>query len=63
MIRKCDICGLEAEEHWMFSYNPGSKRIWLCWECWKTSQYEANKSDQHRQQRLYKINQSKKRHK
>ena len=63
MIRKCDICGKEADEHWMFSYNTGSKLVWLCWECFKNSQREANLSDRHRQQKLYKIKQSKKRRK
>ena len=54
---------MEADEHWMFSYNTGSKMVWLCWECFKNSQREANLSDRHRQQKLYKIKQSKKRHK
>ena len=63
MKRQCDICGMEADEHWMFSFNTGSKRVWLCWDCFKNSQREANLSDRHRQQKLYKIKQSKKRHK
>ena len=63
MKRHCDICGLEADEHWMQSYNTGRKVVWLCWECFKNSQREANLSDRHRQQKLYKIKQSKKRHK
>jgi hypothetical protein len=63
MKRKCDICGLEADEHWMQSYNVGRKTVWLCWDCYKQSQYEANKSDKHRQQKLYKIYNSKKRNK
>ena len=63
MKRYCDICGCESDEHWMFPYNTGRKVMWLCWECWKNAQYEANKSDHHRHQRLYKIQESKKRHK
>ena len=62
MKRTCDICGLEADEHWMQSYNTGRKVVWLCWECWKNSQYEANKSDHARQKKLYQIHKSKKRH-
>ena len=61
MKRTCDICGLEADEHWMQSYNVGRRTMWLCWDCFKNSQYEANKSDKHRQQRLYKMHNSKKR--
>lgn len=61
MKRKCDICGCTADEHWMHSYNPGSRLMWLCWDCFKQSQYEANKSDKFRQKKLYKIHDSKKR--
>lgn len=61
MKRTCDICGLEADEHWMFSYNTGRKLVWLCWECFKNSQYEANKSDLARQKKLYQIHKFKKR--
>ena len=63
MKRTCDICGIEADEHWMQSYNTGRKVVWLCWECWKNSQYEANKSDLSRQKKLYQIHKSKKRNK
>ena len=61
MKRTCDICGLEADEHWMESYNIGAKTVWLCWECYKNSQYEANKSDLSRQKKLYQIHKFKKR--
>ena len=61
MKRTCDICGLEADEHWMFSYNTGRKVVWLCWECYKNSQYEATKSDLVRQKKLYQIHKFKKR--
>ena len=63
MKRRCDICGLEADEHWMFPYNTGKRVMWLCWDCWKNSQREANLSDRHRQQKLFKIKLSKSRHK
>lgn len=63
MKRTCEICGLEADEHWMHSFNTGSKRMWLCWDCFKQSQYEANLSDRFRQKQLYKIQQGKKRKK
>ncbi len=63
MIRTCDICGKEESEELMEPISSGRKTEWWCWECYKTFQYEANKSDQHRQQRLYKIHQAKKRHK
>ena len=59
----CDICGCEADEHWMESYNTGRKTVWLCWDCYKQSQYEANKSDLSRQKKLYKIHQGKKKNK
>ena len=61
MKRRCDICGLEADEYWMFPFNTGRKSMWLCWDCYKNSQYEANKSDQARQKKLYMIHKSKKR--
>lgn len=63
MKRQCDICGLEADEYWMHPYNTGRKVMWLCWDCFKQSQYEANKSDHERQKKLYRIHNSKKRQK
>ena len=63
MKRTCDVCGLEAEEYWMISYNTGRGMKWFCWDCWKKSQREANLSDRHRQQKLFKIKLSKSRHK
>ena len=63
MKRTCDVCGLEADEYWMFPFNIGSKTKWMCWDCWKNSQREANLSDRHRQQKLYKIKVSKSRNK
>ena len=61
MKRYCDICGCESDEHWMEFYNIGAKTVWLCWDCYKNSQYEANKSDHARQKKLYMIHKSKKR--
>lgn len=61
--KKCELCGLEADEHWMMSFNPGTGLKWLCWDCYKQGQYEANKSDLSRQKKLYQIHNSKKRHK
>jgi len=55
MKRQCEICGLEAEEYWMFSYNAGKRKMWLCWDCYKQSQYEAAKSEINRQQKRYMI--------
>ena len=63
MKRTCDVCGIEADEYWMFPFNIGTKTKWLCWDCWKNAQREANLSDRHRQQKLYKIKISKSRHK
>ena len=63
MKRKCDICGCEADEHWMESYNTGRKVIWLCWGCYKNSHYEAMKSEMQRQKKLHQLHTSKKRNK
>lgn len=63
MIRKCDICGTEADEHKMESYNIGAKTIWFCWDCYKQSQYEVAKSEISRRTKLAKMNESKKRNK
>ena len=62
MKRICDICGYESDDHWMMSYNTGRRTMWLCWDCFKQSQYEANKSDLARQKKLYQIHQAHKRH-
>ena len=63
MKRNCDICGCEADDHWMQSYNTGRRVMWLCWSCFKQSQYEATKSDLSRQKKLYQIAKSKQRNK
>lgn len=60
MKRTCDVCGIEADEYWMFPFNIGSKTLWMCWPCWKNAQREAGLSDKVRQQKLYKIKVSKK---
>ena len=57
------ICGLEADEHWMQSFNTGRKVMWLCWDCYKQSQYEVAKSEISRRTKLAKMNESKKRNK
>ena len=63
MKRICDICGIEADEHWMQSFNTGRKVMWLCWDCYKQSQYEVAKSEMSRRTKLAKMNESKKRNK
>lgn len=63
MRRTCDICGCESDEHWMESYNIGTKTVWLCWDCYKNSQYEVAKSEIHRRTKLTKINEERKRYK
>ena len=63
MKRHCDICGIEADEHWMQSFNTGRKVMWLCWDCYKNSQYEVAKSEISRRTKLAKMNESKKRNK
>lgn len=63
MQRQCDICGKECNEKLMEHYFTGRKTEWWCWDCWKKAQYQATKSDMHRHQILYKIDQSKKRNK
>lgn len=63
MKRKCKMCGGLFNEFDMMSYFTGRRTVWLCWDCYKNSQYEANKSDHERQKKLYMIHKSKKRHK
>lgn len=63
MKRKCKMCGGLFNEFDMMSYFTGRRTVWLCWECYKNSQYEANKSDHERQKKLYMIHKPKKRHK
>lgn len=63
MKRICDVCGCEADEHWMMRYNTGRTVKWFCWECWKQSQYEAAKSEMQRQKKLISIHDSKRRNK
>ena len=61
MKRNCDICGKECEERDMEKISPSPAHPkWLCWTCFKNSQYQAKKSDLHRHQRLYMIAKSKK---
>ena len=60
MKRHCDICGIECDEYWMQTFNTGKRTMYLCWDCFKQSQYEANMSNGYRQKKLYQIQQSKK---
>lgn len=59
MKRECSICGIIQDDYWMHSYNAGSKIMWLCWECHRTAQREANLSDNYRHNKLQKIAKSK----
>lgn len=60
---ECSICGTIHDEYWMVKFNTGRKVQYLCWGCYKQSQYEANMSNGYRQKKLYQIQQSKKRNK
>ena len=61
MKRKCELCGGLFNEFDMMSYNTGRRTAWLCWDCYKQSQYEATKSDMVRQKKLYQIHNARKR--
>lgn len=63
MKHKCELCGGLFNEFDMMSYNTGRKTVWLCWDCYKNSQYEATKSDLARQKKLYQMHNARKRHK
>lgn len=63
MKRACEICGNEADDYWMESFNYGRKTVWLCWSCFQNSQREAMLSDIYRQKKLYKMHESSKRNK
>ena len=55
MKRQCDVCGIEADEYWMQTYNTGRRTMWLCWECYQESQRQADLSDLYRGNRLHKM--------
>lgn len=56
MKRACVICGEEFEERDMETYSPSPGHPqYICWECYKQSQYEVGKSEIHRMQRRYQI--------
>lgn len=38
---ECSNCHREFEQKDMMYYNPGTKAVWVCWECWKQGQSEA----------------------
>lgn len=59
MKRRCDVCGIEADDYWMVPYNIGTKTKWLCWKCSQTADREASQSDLIRGYRLHKICESK----
>ena len=61
MTQRCSVCGRECNEKLMEHYFTGIKTEWWCWDCFKKSQYEANKSDLSRQKKLYQIAKSKQR--
>lgn len=61
MKRECDICGCVQDDYWMMNFNPGTGLKWLCWDCYKQSQYEVIKSEVLRQKRFAKQNVTKKR--
>ena len=63
MKRKCELCGGLFSEFDMMSYNTGRRTAWVCWDCYKKSQYEAAKIEIHRSKRLGKINEERKRYK
>ena len=50
----CDICGLEADEYWMFAFNTGTKMVWLCWDCYKRAQREMHSEEISRKKRIQK---------
>lgn len=60
---ECSICGCVHDEYWMMRFYNGRTTQWLCWDCYLNSQREAQLSDLHRQKRLYRIHENKKRNK
>jgi len=54
LIRECEICGEFHDDRWMMSFNSGRKTHWLCWSCFKQSQYEAGKNESRRATAIYK---------
>lgn len=55
MKRACDICGLVNDDYWMHAYVAGAKTMWLCNECHRVAQREANLSDDYRRRKLKKM--------
>lgn len=63
-IRICDRCGEEFDEVFMERFSPSPLHPkYLCWDCYKKSQYEVAKSEIHRRTKLAKINEERKRYK
>lgn len=59
-IRNCDICGKEEDERWMVSFNPGARRLYFCWECYRNAQKQVASSEFMRKTRREKIAENKK---
>lgn len=57
----CSNCGKEEEERWMHQFNIGRKTEWMCHECYKQGQREANLNDKRRSNRIDKLMKQKKR--
>jgi len=53
-VRQCEVCGEEFSERDMMSFSSGRKRHWLCWGCYKLSQYEAGKNEARRTKAIEK---------
>lgn len=62
MKRKCDLCGIEADDYWMHDYSYGTGTLWFCHKCYMNGEYEAMKSDMTRRSKVRKINDAKKRY-
>lgn len=63
MKRYCDICGIQSDDHWMMKFNTGARVKWMCWDCYKQSQYEVLKSEMQRSKRFHKQSESGKKRK
>lgn len=55
MFVKCSNCGIEYDEHWMIPMPTGRRVQWLCWECYKSGQMEANLEEKGRSKRINTI--------
>ena len=55
MRRKCALCGELVNELDMMTFNTGRAVQYVCWDCYKKSQYEVMKTEMGRQNRLEKF--------